>query len=147
MKLNYFSKRLSTVAHWLTSTLVCAAAVVLLWQGAFFSNTTALAVPLPHILATDAADQVKGAADKVTDKSKEIIRGAEDKVKDAARTNAAKVDRADGDGGIAETKAKRDKNRIEKRAEEDADRTEKTAEKAMGGVKNAVDSIKDAFSK
>ena len=146
MKLNYFSKRLSTVALWLTSTLVCVAAVVLVWQGGF-SNTAALAIPLPHLLATDTADQVKGAADKVTDKSKEIIRGAEDKVKKTARTNAAKVDRADEDGGIAETKAKRDKNRIEKRAGEDADRTEKAAEKAMGGVKNAVDSIKDAFSK
>ena len=147
MKLNYFMKRLSNVGIWIATTVVCVAAVGLVWQGAFFSNTTALAAPLPQLIATDTADQIKGAADKVTDKSKEVIRGAEDKVKDAANENAAKVDRADEDGGIAETKAMRDKNRIERKARKDADRTEKAAEKAMGGVKNAVDNIKDAFSK
>ena len=147
MKLNHFIKRLSTVGIWLTTTLVCVAAVALVWQGTSFSDTTALAAPVPQLIAADTGDQIKRAADKVTEGSKNIIRGTEDKVKEAANSNAAKVDRADEDGGIAETKAIRDKNRIEKRAGEDADRTEKAAEKSMGAVKNAVDKIKDVFGK
>lgn len=147
MKLNYFMKRLSTVGRWLATTLVCVAAIALVWQGAFFSNTTALADSMPQLVATSGADQIKGAADKVTEASKKVIRGTEDKVKETANTNAAKVDQADADGGIAERKATRDKNRIERKAEEDADRTEKRAEKSMDAVKNVVDNIKDAFSK
>ena len=147
MKLNYFMKRLSTVVQCLATTLVCVAAIAVVWQGAFFSNTTALADSMPQLIATSGADQIKEAADKVTEGSKKIIRGTEDKVKETANTNAAKVDAADEDGGIAESKAMRDKNRIERRAEEDADRTEKAAEKSMNAVKNVVDNIKDAFSK
>jgi len=147
VQLNYFMKRLSTVGLWVAKTLLCMAALTFVWQGAFFSNTTALADSTPQLIATGAADQIKGAADKVTEGSKNIIRGTENKVKETANTNAAKVDQADEDGGIAERKAMRDKNRIESRAERDADRTEKTAEKSMNAVKNAVDNIKDAFSK
>jgi len=146
VKLNYFMKRLSTVGRWMATTLVCVAAIAFVWQGGFFSNTTAVADSTPQLIATSGADQIKGAADKVTEGSKKIIRGTENKVKETANTNAAKVDQAD-DGGIAERKATRDKNRIERRAEEDADRTEKRAEKSMGAVKDAVDNIKDAFSK
>jgi hypothetical protein len=147
VKLNYFMKRLSTVGQRLATTLVCVAAIALVWQGAFFSNTKALADSTPQLIATSGADQIKEAADKVSEGSKKIIRGTENKVKETANTNAAKVDQADDDGGIAESKAMRDKNRIERRAEEDADRTEKRAEKSMDAVKNAVDNIKDAFSK
>ena len=147
MKPNYIRKRLLAVGQYLATALVCVAAITLVWQGAFFSNTTALAGSTPQLFATSGADQIKGAADKVTEASKKIIRGTEDKVKEAANSNAAKVDQADDDGGVAETKEKKNKNRIERRAEEDADRTEKRAEKSMNAVKNAVDNIKDAFSK
>lgn len=147
MKLNYFMKRLSALGQCLATTLVCVAALAFVWQGAFFSNTKALADSTPQLIATSGADQIKGAADKVTEGSKKIIRGTENKVKETANTNAAKVDQADDDGGIAERKATRDKNRIERRAEEDAARTEKRAEKSMDAVKHAVDNIKDAFSK
>lgn len=147
MKLNYFRKRLSTVRQCLATTLVCVAAIALVWQGGFFSNTKALADSTPQLIATSGAEQIKGAADKVTEVSKKIIRGTEDKVKETANTNAAKVDAADDDGGIAERKATRDKNRIERKASEDAARTEKRAEKSMDAVKDAVDNIKDAFSK
>ena len=131
----------------MATTLVCVAAIAFVWQGGFFSNTTALVDSMPQLIATSGADQIKGAADKVTETSKNIIRGTEDKVKEAANSNAAKVDQADEDGGTAERKAKRDKNRIERRASEDAARTEKRAEKSMNAVKDAVDNIKDAFSK
>ncbi len=147
MKLNYFMKWLSAVGLRIATTLVCVAAIAFVWQGGFFSNTTAVADSMPQLIATSGADQIKGAADKVTEGSKKIIRGTENKVKETANTNAAKVDQADDDGGIAERKATRDKNRIQRRAEEDADRTEKRAEKSMGAVKDAVDNIKDAFSK
>jgi len=139
-------KGLSTVGLWMATAFVCVAATAFVWQGAFFSNTTALADTTPQLIA-DVGDQIKGAADKVTEGSKKIIRGTEDKVKETAKENAAKVDRADKDGGMAERKAKRDKNRIQKRASEDAARTEKAAEKSMGAVKDTVDNIKDAFSK
>ena len=133
-------KRLSTL-------LVCVVAMVFVWQGAFFSNTTALAYSTPHLIAASAADQIKGAADKVTEGSKKIIRGTESKVKETANKNAAKVDEADADGGVAERKAKRDRNRIQRRASEDAARTERTAEKSMDAVKSGVDKINNAFSK
>jgi len=147
VKLNHLIKRLSTVRFWMATTLACVALTVFVWQDAFFSNTAALADSMSHLIATSGADQIKEAADKVTEGSKKIIRGTENKVKETARTNAAKVDQADDDNGIAKRKAIRDKNRIESRAEEDAARTEERAEKSMGAVKDVVDKVKGAFSK
>jgi hypothetical protein len=147
VKQNYFMQRLSTAGRWMATTFLCVAAIAFVWQGAFFSNTTALADSTPQLLATSVGDQIKEAADNVTEGSKNIIRGTEDKVKETARKNAAKVDRADKDGGMAERKAKRDKNRIERKAEKDAARTEKAAKKSMNAVKGAVDKVEGALSK
>ena len=93
MKLNCFAKRLSIVGNWLTTTLLCVLVSAFTLQGAFFSNTSAMAAPAVNLIATaDAGNQVKGAADDVAGRSKSFIRDTEAKVKDAARSNAAKVD-------------------------------------------------------
>lgn len=134
MKLNYFTKRFPVIGRWMT-TMLCLVAIVLV----AFSNSAALAANL--------GDQIKGAADDVRSGSKELIRDSKHDVKKTANKNAAKVDRADDDGGAAERKAMRDRDRIEQRAEEHASRTETAVDKSMDAVKNAVDNIKDAFSK
>jgi len=147
MELNCFAKRISIVGRWLTTTLFCVLLSAFILQGAFFSNTSAMAAPVANLIATaDAGDQVKGTADEVAGSSKNLIRNTEAKVKEAANSNAAKVDQADDSGSFVEGKAKRDKARIEKRAGEDADRTEKAVDKSMNAVKGLVDNIKDAFT-
>jgi hypothetical protein len=147
MKLNYFIKRLSTVGRWIATTLFCVLAIAFVWQGAFFSNTVAMADSAANLIAAaDAGDRVKGTADDVAKGSKNFIRDTADKVERTANKNAAKVDRADDEGSVAEGKAKRDRDRIEQRAEEDAARTEKAVDNNMNAVKRAVDSIKDAFN-
>ena len=145
MKLNYFTNRFSTVGRRIVTTLLCLSAIAFVWQGAFFSNTAALANPAT-LIAADVGDQVKGAADEVAKGSKNLIRDTADKVEKTANKNASKVDRADDQGTFVEGKALRDKDRIEKRAEEDAARTEKAVDKSMNAVKRTVDNIKDAFS-
>jgi hypothetical protein len=147
MKLNYFVKPFLTLGRWMATTLFCAAAVALVWQGGFSPNVSAMASPTSYLVAADLGNQVKGAADDVRAGSKDLIRDTEGKVKRTANKNAAKVDRADDDGGAAETKAKRDRARIQKRASEDASRTETAVDKSMNAVKDAVDNIKDAFGK
>lgn len=148
MKLNLFTKRFSTVVRFMATTLFCVLACAFVWQGAFLSNTAAMASPATTLIATaDAGDQVKGAADDVARKSKEIIRGSEAKVKETASKNAAKVDAADDEGTVVEGKAKRDRDRIYSKASKDAARTEKAVDKSKNAVEEVVDSIKDAFSK
>lgn len=146
MKRNYFTNGLSTVGRWLATTLLCVCAIAFVWQGAFFSNNSAMAAPAT-LIAADVGDQVKGAADEVRARSKDLIRDTQNKVEKTANKNAAKVDEADDEGSVVERKAKRDKDRIEKRAEEDANRTEKAVDNSMNAVKGVVDNIKDAFSK
>ena len=146
MKPNYFTNRLSTVGSWLATTLFCLCAITFVWQGAFFSNNSVMAAPAT-LIAADVGDQVKGAADEVRARSKELIRDTQNKVEKTANKNAAKVDEADDEGSFVERKAKRDKARIEKRAEEDANRTEKAVDNSMNAVKGAVENIEDAFSK
>jgi hypothetical protein len=148
MKLNYFTKRLSTVVRWVATTVFCMSAIAFVWQGAFFSNNTAMANPVANLIASaDAGDQVKNKVDEGAGATKNFIRDTQDKVKQTARTNASKVDDATDSGNVVERKAKSDKATIEKRANEDAARTEKVIDKEKNAVKGAIDSIKDAFSK
>lgn len=147
MKLNHLIKRFSTVGRWMTTTLLCLYAIAFVWQGAFFSNNVAMANPTSSLIAADAGDKVKDAADDVARGSKNLIRDTADKVERTANKNAAKVDQADDEGTFVEGKAKRDRDRIEQRAEEDAASTEKAVDKSMNAVKRTVDNIKDALTK
>lgn len=148
MKLNYLMKPLSTVGRFLVTTAFCMSAIAFIWQGAFFSNTTAMANPAVNLIAdADAGDQVKDKVDEGAGAVKNFIRDTQDKVKQTARTNASKVDDATDSGNFIERKAKSDKATIEKRANEDAARTEKVIDKEKNAVKGVVDSIKDVFSK
>ena len=144
MKPNYCMKRILAVGRWMASTLICLAAIAFVWQGAFFSDTKAMAAPAT-LIAANVGDQIQGAADEVRGRSKDLIRDTQNKVEKTANKNAAKVDQADDEGSFVERKAKRDRTRIEKRASEDADRTETAVDKSMDAVKGAVENIKDAF--
>lgn len=148
MKLHNFTKRFSTVGRWIATTLFCVSAIAFVWQGAFFSNTAAMAEPAANLIAsTDAADQVKGKASEDAGRAKNFIEDTKDKVKGAANKNAERVEQAtDDNGSFVEGKAKRDRERIEKRADEDAARTKKAVDNTKNAVERAVDSIKDAFS-
>ncbi len=130
----------------MANTLLCLVAIAFVWQGAFFSETNAIAAPAT-LIAADVGDQIQGAADEVRARSKDLIRDTQDKVEKTANKNAAKVDQADDEGSVVERKALRDRDRIEKRASEDADRTEKAVDNSMNAVKGMVENIKDAFSK
>ena len=148
MKLNYFTKRLSTVGRWMAATVLCVSAMAFVWQGAFFSNTAAMASPIVNsIAAADVGDGVQEKASKDAGRAKNFIRDTEEKVKETAKTNAAKVDRASDDGSFVERKAKKDAARIEKRAEEDSARTQKAVDNTKNAVERTVDNIKGAFSK
>lgn len=146
--MNYLMKRLSTARRWMATTLLCLSAIAFMWQGAFFSNTSAMATPaLNSIAAADLGDKIQGKASEDAGRAKNFIRDTEDKVKETAKKNAAKVDRATDDGSVAERKAKKDAATIEKRAEEDSARTQKAVDNTKNVVERAVDSIKDAFGK
>jgi hypothetical protein len=54
MKLNSFTQRLSTVGRWMAATVLCVSAMTFVWQGAFFSNTAAMASPAVNSMAADA---------------------------------------------------------------------------------------------
>ena len=148
MKLNYFTKLLSTVGRWVATTLFCVSAIAFVWQGAFFSNTAAMANPATNLIAAaGTGDQVKGKASVDAGRAKNFIEDTKDKVKQTANKNADRVDQAtDDNDSFVERKAKRDRDRIEKRADEDAARTEKAVDKSMNAVERAVDNIKDAFN-
>ncbi|MEG3844988.1 hypothetical protein [Microcoleus sp. herbarium14] len=148
MKLNYFTKHLSTVGRWMAATVLCVCAMAFVWQGAFFSNTAAMASgAVNSIAAADIGDGVQEKASKDAGRAKNFIRDTEEKVKETAKTNAAKVDRASENGSVAERKAKKDAATIEKRATEDSARTQKAVDKTKNAVESAVDNIKGAFSK
>ena len=148
MKLNYVTKQLSTVKRWMATTLFCMLAIAFLWQGAFFSNTSAIADPAATLIASkDAGDQVQEKASEDAGRAKNFIQDAADKVKEAAKSNASKVDQATDNGSFAERKAKRDAATIQKRANEDAARTQKAVDKTKNAVERTVDNIKDAFGK
>ncbi|MEG4148848.1 hypothetical protein [Microcoleus sp. Pol12B5] len=148
MKLNYFTKRLSTLGRLMATTVLCLSAMAFVWSGAFFSNTAAMASPAVNLIAAaDAGDGVQEKASKDAGRTKNFIRDTEDKVKETAKTNAAKVDRASEDGSVVERKAKKDAATIEKRASEDSARTQKAVDNTKNAVESAVDSIKGVFGK
>jgi hypothetical protein len=148
MKLNYLTKRLSTARRWMATTLLCLSAIAFMWQGAFFSNTSAMASPaLNSIAAADLGDKIQDKASTDAGRAKNFIRDTEDKVKETAKTNAAKVDRATDGGSVAERKAKKDAATIDKRATEDSARTQKAVDNTKNAVERTVDNIKDAFGK
>ncbi|MBD0390102.1 MAG: hypothetical protein ICV54_27260 [Nostoc sp. C3-bin3] len=144
MKLNYFTKQLSTVKRWMATTLFCMLAIAFVWQGAFFSNTSAMADPAATLIASsDAQEKVS----RDTGRTKNFIDDTADKVKDAAKSNASKVDQATDNGSFIERKAKRDAATIQKRANEDASRTKEAVDNTKNVVERTVDNIKDAFGK
>lgn len=148
MKLNYFTTKLSTVGRWIATAMFCVCAIAFVWQGAFFSNTVAMADTATNLIASaDAGNQVKGKTREDAGRAKNFIQDTKDKVKEAANSNASKVEQAtDNDGSFVERKAKRDKATIERRAEEDAARTEKAVDNTKNVIQSTVDNIKDALS-
>lgn len=146
MKLDYCTNQLAVVGRWMAKALLGLVAIALVWQGSFGWNTPAMAAPVT-LVATNAADQTKGAADEVRSRSKDFIRDTKNKVEKTANRNASKVDQADDEGSFVERKARRDQARIQRRAEEDASRTEKAVDDSMNAVQGMVENIKDAFSK
>lgn len=147
MTLNLFTKQLSRVGRWMTTSVLCMAAIAFIWQGAFSSNMTALANPSSNLMAMrDAGDQVQHKASKDAGSAKGFIEDTKNKVEQTAKNNAAKVDNATDDGSFLERKAKKDAGRIQKRAEEDADRTQKAVDNTKNAVERTVDNIKDAFN-
>ena len=146
--MNYLMKRLSTARRWIATTLLCLSAIVFMWQGAFFSNTSAMAAPAVNsIAAADLGDKIQGKASEDAGRAKNFIRDTEDQVKETAKKNAGKVDRATDNGSVAERKAQKDAATIEKRAEEDSARTQKAVDNTKNAVERTVDSIKGAFGK
>lgn len=147
MKLNYFTKRLSTVGRWVATTLFCVSAIAFVWQSAFFSSPAAMASPAANLIAAAGTDdQVKGKASVDAGRAKNFIEDTKDKVKRTANKNADRVDQATDGGSFVERKANRDAARIEKRADEDAARTKKAVDNTKNAVERTVDSIKDAFN-
>ena len=147
MKLNYFMKRFSIAGRWIATTLFCLSALTFIWQGAFFSNTAAIAAPATNLIASaDAGAQVKGKASEDAGRAKNFIEDTKQKVKQTANKNAGRVEQATDDSdSFVERKAKRDRDRIEQRANEDAARTKKAVDNTKNAVERTVDSIKDAF--
>jgi uncharacterized protein YjbJ (UPF0337 family) len=148
MKLNYLMKRLSSVGRFLATSLFCVSALAFVWQGAFFSNTAAMAAPAANLIAeADLGSQVQGKVSEDAGRAKNFIRDTKESLKQTANKNADRVEQAtDNDGSFVERKANRDAARIEKRAEEDAARTQKAVDNTKNVVERAVDNIKDAFS-
>jgi hypothetical protein len=146
MKLNYFTKLVSILGRWITTTVVCLSAIALVWQGAFFSNTLAIASPVSNsFIAADMGDKVRDKTSEDAGRAKGFIRDTADNVKRTAKKNAERVDRAtDNKGNFAERRAKKDAARIEQRAEKDAARTQKAVDKTKNAVKRTVDNVKDA---
>ncbi|MHC5729356.1 MAG: hypothetical protein ACYTXY_35575 [Nostoc sp.] len=148
MKLSYLTKQFSTVKRWMATTLFCLLAIAFVWQGAFFSNTSAMADPIATLIASkDAGDQVQEKTSKDAGRAKNFIEDTKDKVKEAAKSNASKVDEATDNGSFVERKAKKDAATIQKRADEDASRTKKAVDNTKNVVERAVDNIKEAFGK
>ncbi len=148
MKSNYVAKQLSTVKRWMATTLLCMLAMAFVWQGAFFSNTSAMADPAATLIASsDAGDRAQDKAGRDAGRTKNFIDDTADKVKQAARSNANKVDQSTDNGSFAERKAKKDAATIQRRANEDASRTKEAVDKTKNAVERTVDNIKDAFGK
>ena len=146
MKLNYFTKQVSTVGRWMTTALLCVAAIAFVWQSAAFSPMTAMAAPTSTLIAADLGNQVQEKASKDAGRAKGFIRDTKDRVESMADKNADRVDEADDRGSFIERKAQRDAGRIHERAEQDAARTQKAVDKSKNAVERTVENIKDAFN-
>lgn len=149
MKLNYFTKKLSTVGRWVATTVLMVSAMAFIWQGALFSNSTAMAAPNTNLIASsNVGDRISDATNETSRKSKNFIRDTADKVEEAARSNARKVENAsDNNGSLVERKARKDAARIEAKAEKDAARTQRAVDNNLNAVERTIDNIKDAFTK
>ncbi|MEH2154116.1 hypothetical protein [Nostoc sp.] len=147
MKSNYVAKQLSTVKRWMATALFCMLAIAFVWQGAFFSNTSAMADPAALIASSDAGDRAQEKASRDAGRTKNFIDDAADKVKEAAKSNASKVDQSTDNGSFIERKAKKDAATIQKRANEDASRTKEAVDNTKNVVERTVENIKDAFGK
>lgn len=148
MKLNYWIKLVSSAGRWITTTVIGLSAIALVWQGAFFSNTFAIAAPAPNsYIAADLGDKIQDKTSEDAGRAKGFIRDTADKVERTAKKNAERVDRAtDNKGNFAERKARKDAARIEQKAEKDAARTQKAVDKTKNAVKRTVDNVKDAVN-
>ncbi|MFB2894774.1 hypothetical protein ACE1CI_17835 [Aerosakkonemataceae cyanobacterium BLCC-F50] len=135
MKLNYFTK----VARRIATVLFCVCAIAFTWQGAFLSNSAAIAAPATNLFAV--ADNPSEFAEA----HKDFVRDAADKVKKTANENARKVDESTDGGNFIERKAKRDRDRIERTADDHAAKTEKAIDKSTNAFERTVEGIKDAF--
>ncbi|AVH72828.1 hypothetical protein [Nostoc sp. 'Lobaria pulmonaria (5183) cyanobiont'] len=148
MKSNYVTKQLSTLKRWMATTLFCMLAIAFVWQGAFFSNTSAMANPTGTLIAyDDAGDKVQEKTSKDAGRAKNFIDDTADKVKDAAKSNASKVDQSTDNDSPIGRKAKKDAATIQKRANEDASRTKEAVDNTKNVVERTVENIKDAFGK
>ncbi len=145
MKLNYFTKQVSTVGRWMTTALLCVAAIAFVWSSAF-STVTAMAAPTSTLIAADLGNQVQGKVSKDAGRAKGFIRDTKDRVENMADKNANRVDQADDNGSFIERKAQRDAGRIHVRAEQDAARTQKAVDNTKNAVERTVENIKDAFN-
>ncbi len=145
MKLNNFTKSLSTVGRWMATALFCVSAIAFFWVGGFLSSSPAMAQQIT-IASADLGSQAQGKASEDAGRTKSFVRDAADQVKKTANDNASRVEDATGsDGNFIERKAKRDADRIEKRANEDAARTQEAIDNTKNVFENAIDGIKDAF--
>jgi hypothetical protein len=146
MMLNSLTRSLTVAGRWMAKALMGVMAVVLLWQGAFVANFSAMAAPASTLIAAaDLGSEAQGKASKDAGRTKGFIRDARDSVEKAASDNARKVDRAtEGNSAIAD-KAKRDADRIQERAEKDASRTQDAVDNTKNVFENAIDNVKDAF--
>ncbi|MBD1911718.1 MULTISPECIES: hypothetical protein [unclassified Leptolyngbya] len=141
--MNTITKLFATLGRLVAVALLFVSATAFVWQGAFFSNTAAVAAPGNPVLAATT-----DAGDKVQRENKGFVRDTAEKVKETASKNASRVERAAGDdGGVVERKAQRDAARIQQRADEDADRTQKAIDNNVNAIERTVDNIKDAFTK
>lgn len=147
MKLNYFTKLLSTMGRWLAMALLWVSAVTFVWQGGFLSDTAAMAAPATNSIASaDLGNQVQDRASKDAGRAKNFIRDSANRVERTANRNADRVEQATDDrGSFLERKANRDTARIERRAEQDAARTQKAVDQSKNAIERAVDNIKDTF--
>jgi hypothetical protein len=145
MKLNYFTKQLSTVGRWIVTALFCVSAIAFIWQGTFFSNASAMAAPSATLIA-DAGTRAQVKAGEDAGRTKGFVRDTANKVERTAQKNAKRVERAtDDNGSFVERKAKRDAARIEKRAEEDTSRTQKAIDNTKNAFQRTVEGVKDAL--
>lgn len=136
------TKLFATLGRRAVVAFFCFSAIAFVWQGAFFSNSAAMAAPDTFVIAsTNTGDQIQR-------ENKGFVRDAAEKVKETANKNASRVEQATGnDDSFIERKAQRDAARIEKRANEDAARTQRAIDNNVNAVERTVENIKDAFSK